>query len=143
MKERSSGLIIGISIGVAIGALLAVGGLLCFRFHRKRLRIGSSSSKRERLSPFVQMVLILAPSYPIRQWVLNRQERLYKMASRCGLVVLRRVMWSLLLEFSSILTSIDLQKATYNFTSLIGQGVFGFVYKALMTTGEAVAVKFF
>ncbi|KAM0070604.1 hypothetical protein Hdeb2414_s0001g00015061 [Helianthus debilis subsp. tardiflorus] len=130
MKERSSGLIIGISIGVAIGALLAVGGLLCFRFHRKRLRIGSSSSKRERLSPFVQMVLILTPSYPIRQWVLNRQERLYKMASRCGLVVLRRVMWSLLLEFSNILTSIDLQKATYNFTSLIGQGVFGFVYKA-------------
>ncbi|KAJ0445095.1 hypothetical protein HanIR_Chr16g0839151 [Helianthus annuus] len=118
------------SFTVVIGALFAVGGLLCFRFHRKRLQIGSSTSRRERLSPFVQMVLILAPSYPIRQWVLNRQERLYKMASLCGLVVLRWVMWSLLLEFSSILTSIDLQKATYNFTSLIGQGALSSVYKA-------------
>jgi len=35
----------------------------------------------------------------------------------------------------------DLQKATYNFTTLIGQGAFGPVYKAQMTTGETVAVK--
>ncbi|KAF2285859.1 hypothetical protein GH714_008454 [Hevea brasiliensis] len=30
----------------------------------------------------------------------------------------------------------DLQKATYNFTTLIGQGAFGPVYKAQMSTGE-------
>ncbi|MBA0783595.1 hypothetical protein Gotri_001288, partial [Gossypium trilobum] len=35
----------------------------------------------------------------------------------------------------------DLQKATYNFTTLIGQGAFGPVYKAQMSTGETVAVK--
>jgi len=35
----------------------------------------------------------------------------------------------------------DLQKATYNFTTLIGQGAFGPVYKAQMSTGEIVAVK--
>ncbi|GAV87778.1 Pkinase_Tyr domain-containing protein [Cephalotus follicularis] len=35
----------------------------------------------------------------------------------------------------------DLQKATYNFTTLIGQGAFGPVYKAQMPTGETVAVK--
>jgi hypothetical protein len=34
-----------------------------------------------------------------------------------------------------------LQKATYNFTTLIGQGAFGPVYKAQMSTGETVAVK--
>ena len=35
----------------------------------------------------------------------------------------------------------DLQKATCNFTTLIGQGAFGPVYKAQMSTGEIVAVK--
>ncbi|KAL7246527.1 hypothetical protein ACSBR2_001588 [Camellia fascicularis] len=35
----------------------------------------------------------------------------------------------------------DLQKATCNFTILIGQGAFGSVYKAQMLTGETVAVK--
>lgn len=35
----------------------------------------------------------------------------------------------------------DLQKATCNFTTLIGQGAFGPVYKAKMSTGETVAVK--
>ncbi|KAF8409463.1 hypothetical protein HHK36_005539 [Tetracentron sinense] len=37
--------------------------------------------------------------------------------------------------------SLDLQKATYNFTTAIGQGAFGPVYKAQMLTGEIVAVK--
>ena len=34
----------------------------------------------------------------------------------------------------------DIQKATQNFTTILGQGSFGPVYKATMTTGE-VAVK--
>lgn len=34
-----------------------------------------------------------------------------------------------------------MQKATCNFTTLIGQGAFGPVYKAQMSTGETVAVK--
>lgn len=35
----------------------------------------------------------------------------------------------------------DLQKATNNFTMILGQGSFGPVYKAVMPTGEVVAVK--
>ncbi|GAB2300124.1 hypothetical protein Dimus_034163 [Dionaea muscipula] len=35
----------------------------------------------------------------------------------------------------------DIQKATQNFTTIIGQGSFGPVYKAKMPTGEVVAVK--
>ncbi|XP_021729135.1 calcium/calmodulin-regulated receptor-like kinase 1 [Chenopodium quinoa] len=35
----------------------------------------------------------------------------------------------------------DLQKATQNFTTLVGQGAYGPVYKAQMSTGEIVAVK--
>lgn len=46
MKEESTGLAIGISIGVVIGVLLAILALFCFRYHRKRLQIGNSSSRR-------------------------------------------------------------------------------------------------
>lgn len=35
----------------------------------------------------------------------------------------------------------DVQKATQNFTTLLGQGSFGPVYKAKMPAGEVVAVK--
>lgn len=35
----------------------------------------------------------------------------------------------------------DIQKATANFTTIIGQGSFGPVYKATMATGEIFAVK--
>lgn len=35
----------------------------------------------------------------------------------------------------------DIQKATQNFTTLLGQGSFGPVYKAKMAAGEVVAVK--
>lgn len=35
----------------------------------------------------------------------------------------------------------DIQKATLNFTTIIGQGSFGPVYKAKMATGENLAVK--
>ncbi|CAJ2678352.1 unnamed protein product [Trifolium pratense] len=35
----------------------------------------------------------------------------------------------------------DIEKATSNFTTIIGHGAFGPVYKAIMPTGETVAVK--
>lgn len=35
----------------------------------------------------------------------------------------------------------ELQKATQNFTTTLGQGSFGTVYKAIISTGEVVAVK--
>ncbi|KAK7814632.1 calcium/calmodulin-regulated receptor-like kinase 1, partial [Quercus suber] len=40
-----------------------------------------------------------------------------------------------------VLVARDLQKATRNFTTLIGQGAFGPVYRAQMSSGETVAVK--
>ncbi|KAJ0801752.1 putative protein kinase RLK-Pelle-LRR-I-2 family [Helianthus annuus] len=140
MKERSSGLIIGISIGVVIGALLAVGGLLCFRFHRKRPQIGNSSSRRAATIPIrangADTCTILSDSSmgteSSRTSVQNGVPLWFG-----GLKKGHVVAASGILEYSYK----DLQKATYNFTSLIGQGAFGSVYKAQMTTGEAVAVK--
>lgn len=40
-----------------------------------------------------------------------------------------------------LLFSRDIEKATSNFTTIIGHGAFGSVYKAVMATGETVAVK--
>ncbi|GMJ10268.1 calcium/calmodulin-regulated receptor-like kinase 1 [Hibiscus trionum] len=140
MRGESSGLIIGISIGVVIGVLLAIFALFCFRYHRKRSQIGNSSSRRAAAIPIrangADSCTMLSdsttgPESPVK-------------SGRNGMSVwldgLRKsnvVSVSGILEYSYK----DLQKATYNFTTLIGQGAFGPVYKAQMSTGETVAVK--
>ena len=42
---------------------------------------------------------------------------------------------------NTIVLSRDIQKATQNFTTILGEGSFGPVYKAIMPTSEIVAVK--
>ncbi|XP_027062604.2 calcium/calmodulin-regulated receptor-like kinase 1 [Coffea arabica] len=140
MKAESSGLIIGISIGVVIGVLLAIGGFFCFLYHRKRSQIGNSSSRR-------------AATIPIRQNGIDSCTALSDSSVGTespktsinngisfwlgGLKKANIISASGILEYSYK----DLQKATVNFTTLIGQGAFGPVYKAQMLTGETVAVK--
>jgi len=137
---ESSGLIIGISIGVVIGVLLAILGLLCIRYRRKRPQIGNSSSRRAATIPIrangadsctMLSDSTVSPDSPVK-------------SGRNGMSVwldgFRRsnvVSASGILEYSYK----DLQKATCNFTTLIGQGAFGPVYRAKMSTGETVAVK--
>lgn len=43
--------------------------------------------------------------------------------------------------YTSLCISRDIQKGTQNFTTILGQGSFGPVYKATMPAGEVVAVK--
>ncbi|XP_062077845.1 calcium/calmodulin-regulated receptor-like kinase 1 [Humulus lupulus] len=140
MKDESAGLIIGISIGVVIGVVLAISGLFCFRYHRKRSQIGNSSSRRAATIPIrangVDSCSILSdstigPESPVKSgrngssfWLDGFRKS--NVISASGIP-----------EYSYK----DLQKATYNFTTLIGQGAFGPVYKAQMLTGEIVAVK--
>ncbi|MED6191589.1 Calcium/calmodulin-regulated receptor-like kinase 1 [Stylosanthes scabra] len=142
MKDESIGLIIGISIGVVIGIVLAISALFCFRYHRKRSQIGNSSSRRAATIPIrangadsctILSDSTLGPESPV------------KSASRNG----GMSFWLDGFKKSSMVSASgipeysykDLQKATYNFTTLIGQGAFGPVYKAQMGTGETVAVK--
>lgn len=140
MKAKSSGLIVGISIGVVIGALLAIVGLLCFRFHRKRSQIGNSSSRRAATIPIrangADSCTILSDSSmgteSSRTSIQNGKSFWFGGPRKSHVVAASGI-----LEYSYK----DLQKATYNFTSIIGQGAFGPVYKAQMTTGETVAVK--
>ncbi|KAF1885298.1 hypothetical protein Lal_00029187 [Lupinus albus] len=140
MKEESIGLIIGGSTGVVIGIILAVFALFCFRFHQKHLQIGNSSSRRAIAIPIrtngADSCTVLSDSTigtesPLKfgwngmSFWLDGFNKSY-MVSASGLP-----------EYSYK----DLQKATYNFTTVIGQGAFGLVYKAHMSTGEIVAVK--
>ncbi|EEF39513.1 serine/threonine-specific protein kinase, putative [Ricinus communis] len=140
MKGESSGLIIGISIGVVIGVLLAILGLFCFRYHRKRSQIGNSSSRRAATIPIrangadsctILSDSTLGPESPVKS---GRNGTSFWLD---GFKKSNVVAVSGIPEYSYK----DLQKATYNFTTLIGQGAFGPVYKAQMSTGETVAVK--
>ncbi|XP_076948260.1 calcium/calmodulin-regulated receptor-like kinase 1 [Bidens hawaiensis] len=141
MKAKSSGLIVGISIGVVIGALLAIVGLLCFRFNRKRSQIGNSSSRRASTVPIrangVDSCTVLSDSSmgteSSRTSIHNSSMTSWFGGPRKSHVVAA----SGILEYSYK----DLQKATSNFTSTIGKGAFGSVYRAQMSTGETVAVK--
>ncbi|KAH0987042.1 hypothetical protein GBA52_014219 [Prunus armeniaca] len=140
MKGEPAGLIIGVSIGVVIGVLLAIAGFFCIRYHRRRLQIGNSSSRRTATIPIrangADSCTILSdstvgPDSPVKS---GRNGSSFWLE---GFKKSNVVSMSGIPEYSYK----DLQKATYNFTTLIGQGAFGPVYKAQMSTGETVAVK--
>ncbi|GMP52658.1 hypothetical protein CsSME_00018383 [Camellia sinensis var. sinensis] len=141
MKGESSGLIIGISIGVVIGLLLAIFALFCFRYHRKRSQIGNSSSRRAAAIPIrangADSCTALSDSSVGTESPKTSQQNGMPLWLGVGLKKANVVSASGILEY----TYKDLQKATSNFTTLIGQGAFGPVYKAQMVTGETVAVK--
>ncbi|XP_028761810.1 calcium/calmodulin-regulated receptor-like kinase 1 [Neltuma alba] len=140
MREESTGLIIGISIGVVIGVVLAISALFCVRYHRKRSQIGSSSSRRAATIPIrtngadsctVLSDSTLGPESPVKSG-RNGMSFWFDGFKRNNVVSASGIP-----EYPYK----DLQKATCNFTTLIGQGAFGPVYKAHMSTGETVAVK--
>ncbi|KAF5728356.1 leucine-rich repeat receptor-like serine/threonine-protein kinase [Tripterygium wilfordii] len=140
MRGESSGLIIGISIGVVIGVLLAILAFLCVRYHRKRSQIGNSSSRRTVTIPIrengansctILSDSTIGPESPMKS---GRNGKLFWLE---GFKKNNGVSMSGI----PVYPYKDLQKATYNFTTLIGQGAFGPVYKAQMSTGEIVAVK--
>ncbi|KAG1338505.1 hypothetical protein COCNU_04G008110 [Cocos nucifera] len=119
MKDVSWGLIIGVTIGVVIGVLLAIAALFCIRFQKRRAQIGSSSSRRASAIPICTSGI---DAHTELSDSTGGQES-PKFAEEAG-----TSLW-------------DLQKATSNFTTLLGQGAFGPVYRAQMSTGETVAVK--
>ncbi|KAJ6298003.1 hypothetical protein OIU76_019178 [Salix suchowensis] len=140
MKGGSSGLIIGISIGVVIGVLLAILALFGFRYHRKQSQIGNSSSRRAATIPIrangadactSMSDSTIGPDSPVKAGRNGVSLWLEGFKRSNGVSVSGIPVYSYK----------DLQKSTYNFTTLIGQGAFGPVYKAQMTSGETVAVK--
>ncbi|CAN4102785.1 unnamed protein product [Withania somnifera] len=140
MEKESHGLIIGISIGVVIGVLLAITAFFCFRrYYKGRPQIGNSSSRRVATVPIrangVDTCTVLSDSS-----IGTESPKSIQNGMSLWLGSVRKsnvVSASGILEYSYK----DLQRATYNFTTLIGQGAYGPVYKAQISTGETVAVK--
>ncbi|KAG8365025.1 hypothetical protein BUALT_Bualt18G0060000 [Buddleja alternifolia] len=140
MRGESSGLIIGLSIGVVIGVALAIAAFFCFRYHMKKSQIGNSSSRRAAMVPIhangADSCTILSDSSLGTESPKSTTQN--GMPSWLGgLKKANLVSASGILEYPYK----DLQKATCNFTTLIGQGAFGPVYKAQMSSGETLAVK--
>ncbi|CAO2833482.1 unnamed protein product [Amaranthus hypochondriacus] len=140
MSDQS--LILGISIGVVIGVFLAILALYCIRYQRKRAQIDNSSSRRSSTLPIRTNGIDTCTELSDSTLGADSPKHLKKSANGMsfwfdGFRKSNVVSASGILEFPYR----DLQKATHNFTTLIGQGAFGPVYKAQMSTGETVAVK--
>ncbi|XP_061336442.1 calcium/calmodulin-regulated receptor-like kinase 1 [Gastrolobium bilobum] len=140
MSRTSLILIIGICIGFVVGVCLALSILLCFRCGWKRTKVEKSSSER-------------AVAIPAHVEGVYSSSTLSD--SNVGLESPGTSEWSNMplwlegLRRKSVVSACgipkysykDMQKATSNFTTIIGHGAFGPVYKAQMSTGETVAVK--
>ncbi|KNA16931.1 hypothetical protein SOVF_084740 [Spinacia oleracea] len=142
MTDLSSGLILGISIGVVIGIFLAILALYCVRYQRKRAQIDNSSSRRSATIPIRANGIDTCTELSDSTLGAESPRRYRKSVSGMSLWLdgfkkSNVVSASGILEFAYR----DLQKATQNFTTLVGQGAFGPVYRAQMSTGETVAVK--
>ncbi|XP_043690422.1 calcium/calmodulin-regulated receptor-like kinase 1 [Telopea speciosissima] len=138
MKGESWGLTVGISIGVIIGVILAISALFCIRYRRKHSQIASSSSQRAVTVPIrtngadsgtILSDSTVGPESPKGSEMSGFSTWLEGPRSVLSASGIPKYSYK------------DLQKATHNFTTVIGQGAFGSVYKAQMPTGETIAVK--
>ncbi|OIV93163.1 hypothetical protein TanjilG_20825 [Lupinus angustifolius] len=134
-------LLIGIGIGFLVGLSLAFSILLCLKCGRKREQEEKCSSPRAMVVP------VGARGVDSRTTSAN--------SSNVGLESPRTSEWSNMplwlegLRRKNVVSACgipkysykDIQKATSNFTTIIGHGAFGSVYKAQMSTGETAAVK--
>lgn len=142
MKGEYKGIIIGISIGVAIGAVLATWILLCMRLRRKHAKVQVTGNEQRGLS--LPIRFNAADSSTVLSDSTFGGHDSVEIIKRTGFFSwFARSERNLLATASGIprYPFRDLQKATHNFTTVLGQGAFGPVYKATMATGETVAVK--
>nr|KYP43180.1 putative LRR receptor-like serine/threonine-protein kinase At5g48740 family [Cajanus cajan] len=137
MKRPTLTLIVGLCLGFVTGVGLAISIAVCVICGRKRTKVGRSSSQN-------------AVTVPVNAIAVDSHSTLSD-----GLESPRTSEWSntpLWLERLRKKSAVSvcgipkysykyIQKATSNFTTIIGNGAFGPVYKAQMSTGETVAVK--
>ncbi|XP_068637429.1 calcium/calmodulin-regulated receptor-like kinase 2 isoform X1 [Aristolochia californica] len=148
MGKQADLVVIGVTVGVAIGIFVAVFAYIVIRFYRKRLQnplhangngVTSSAALPIRTNG-IGTSMDFSASLSTSE-IDHESQQQGKRSSH----------WSwwghqdgdLLASRSGIprYTYKDVQKATHNFTTVLGQGSFGPVYKATMPTGETGAVK--
>lgn len=147
MVDRMTAVVIGVSAGVAAAVLAAACVLLAIRMHRRRASVAARTRSvesttvtlRDGSPSLASSVSISVVSESVADWEPPPEKRAAFWAWRGGGHNGREPP----LSVSGIpkYHYKDLQKATSNFTTILGQGSFGPVYKAVMATGEVVAVK--
>ncbi|XWS30859.1 hypothetical protein CRYUN_Cryun23aG0027400 [Craigia yunnanensis] len=144
MVHKGDLVVIGISVGLALGILIALLAFFGIRWYKKHVNLRRCSNERSvtvlpiRTNGFgtstdfsaslsnsiaVQVPEYCQKSYPNSWWSPHSKDRFF---SASGLP-----------KYSYK----DVQKATQNFTTILGEGSFGPVYKATMPTSGVAAVK--
>ncbi|KAF5725576.1 hypothetical protein HS088_TW23G00300 [Tripterygium wilfordii] len=144
MVHKGDLVAIGISVGLALGILIALLVFFIIRWHKRRaylrrcandrcmttipIRINGLDTSTDFSASLANGPTPQATRYPqqnnqLSWWGNHSKDRL---PSTSGIP---RYSYK------------DVQKVTQNFTTILGQGSFGPVYKATMPTGEVVAVK--
>ncbi|CAL9162500.1 unnamed protein product [Musa hybrid cultivar] len=138
MGNQTYKIIIGVSVGIAVGILIGCGALIVIRLYKKR-SYGQHQSRDLSIA-----------SVPIRVNGVNTSIDSSATLSGSGTNSGFQYMAKRNANTKDLFASLsgiprysykDIQKATKNFTTVLGQGSFGPVYKAAMLTGELVAVK--
>ncbi|XP_065006220.1 calcium/calmodulin-regulated receptor-like kinase 2 isoform X2 [Musa acuminata AAA Group] len=138
MGNQTYKIIIGVSVGIAVGILIGCGALIVIRLYKKR-SYGQHQSRDLSIA-----------SVPIRVNGVNTSIDSSATLSGSGTNSGFQYMAKRNANTKDLFASLsgiprysykDIQKATKNFTTVLGQGSFGPVYKAAMPTGELVAVK--
>ncbi|THU67421.1 hypothetical protein C4D60_Mb05t24450 [Musa balbisiana] len=138
MGNQTYKIIIGVSVGIAVGILIGCGALIVIRLYKKRSYDQHQSRD------------LSIASVPIRVNGVNTSIDSSATLSGSGTNSGFQYMAKRNANTKDLFASLsgiprysykDIQKATKNFTTVLGQGSFGPVYKAAMPTGELVAVK--
>ncbi|KAK9936164.1 hypothetical protein M0R45_013023 [Rubus argutus] len=123
------GMLIGSVIGFTLAVTVGIGALVCFRL-RTKLRTGTHMSASQRIAAAESDSNLGQDSPRSSEWrnmpVWLEALKKNTVVSACGIP-----------KYSYG----DITKATCNFSTAIGQGAFGPVYKAQMSTGDTYAVK--
>lgn len=144
MLNKADLVVIGICAGLALGILIAVLAFFAIRWYKKHaylrrcanertlpthpIRVNGFGTSTEFSASLSNSVAVKGLQYPqksskISWWNYQSKDRF---ASASGIP---RYAYK------------DIQKATQNFTTILGDGSFGPVYKATMPTGGVAAVK--
>ncbi|PKU87540.1 calcium/calmodulin-regulated receptor-like kinase 2 [Dendrobium catenatum] len=135
-------IIIGVTVGVAVGIVLSCCAFFAVRLCRKRVPRSLSSRDLSNASlPIRANGIDSSMDSSVSLSISHDQEDLPNRSNYWG--QRKHQERDLLSSFSGIPRYLykDIQKATQNFTTILGQGSFGPVYKAIMPTGAVVAVK--